>query len=586
VRFTGIAASPGIGIGPVYRLEREELAVRDVPVEPGQEEAEIARFHAALEASRLDLRRIRDSIAVELGDHEARIYDAHLLMLEDPDLVRAVEERVRGEHRCAAAAFRAHVAGVAARLEDAQDEYLRERHADVLDVARRVLRALTGAAGPRSLARVDQPSIVVAHDLGPSEVALLRPDAVLAFVTEVGGRTSHGAIVARGRGIPAVMGVRGVLQHVDTGMLAAVDGYAGTLELDPDAATEAQYRARQQRAEQELQRLERLRDEPAETVDGRRIELGANIELPSEVERVLDSGADSIGLFRTEFFYLGRPELPTEAEQVEAYRDVARRLAPRPVIFRTMDLGGDKVASYLGMTHETNPFLGWRGIRFALQHPEVFRAQLRAIYRASAHGRVRLMFPMVSNEGELLRALELCAEARGELDRAGEPYDPGLEIGLMIETPSAVWMSDALARHAAFFSIGTNDLVQYTLAMDRDNERLSYLYEPLEPSVLRSIAHTVDAAHRAGRWVGLCGEMAGDPRTAVLLVGLGVDELSMSPFDLPRVKAAIRTVRHDHARAVAQAALECPSAQAVKSLMREQVDTRLPSFLVVKRSPI
>jgi phosphoenolpyruvate-protein phosphotransferase (PTS system enzyme I) len=585
LRLTGIAASPGIGLGPVFRFEREELAVRETAVEVGTEDAELARFHAALEASRVDLRGIRDSIAAELGDHEARIYDAHLMLLDDPELLGAVERGVRIDHRASACVFRDTIHQVAGRLEGATDEYLRERQADILDVARRVLRALLGT-GTRVLTELREPAIVVAHDLGPSEVAMLQPEKVLAFVTEVGGRTSHGAIVARGRGIPAVVSVRGALAQVQTGQAAAVDGYAGVFEIEPEAAAEQQYRVRRQRIDEERKRLERLRDEPAETLDGHRLELGANIELPSEVEAVLDHGADSIGLFRTEFFYMGRPALPTEEEQYEAYRVVAQRMAPRPVLFRTMDLGGDKVASYLGMTHETNPFLGWRGIRFALHHPDVFRTQLRAIYRASAHGRVRMMFPMISNEGELLRALELCAEARAELDRAGVPYDRDLEIGLMIETPSAVWMADALARHASFFSIGTNDLVQYTLAMDRDNERLSYLYEPLEPAVLRSIAHTVAAAHAAGRWVGLCGEMAGDPRIAVLLVGLGVDELSMSPYDLPRVKAAIRSTRFDQVLAVAKAALECPSAAAVKSLMREHVDTRLPSFLAAKRSPL
>ncbi len=585
MRHTGIAASPGIGLGPVFRFEREDLAVRETALEPGTEDAELARFRDALESSREDLRRIRDSIAAELSDLEARIYDAHLLILDDPELALAVERGVRDEHLCAAGVFRTYMGQVAARLENARDEYLRERHADIMDVTRRVLRALLGAV-PKALTELREPSIVVAHDLGPSEVALLRPDTVLAFVTEVGGRTSHGAIVARGRGIPAVVSVRGAMQVAHTGQQAAVDGYAGVFELDPDPAAERQYRARRQRIDEERRHLEHLRNEPAETADGHRLELGANIELPSEVEVVLGCGADSIGLFRTEFFYMGRPELPTEEEQVEAYRTVAAGMAPRPVLFRTMDLGGDKVASYLGMTYETNPFLGWRGIRFALHHPEVFRTQLRAIYRASAHGRVRLMFPMVASEGELLRALELCAEARAELDHLGIPYDPGVEIGLMIETPSAVWMSDVLARHASFFSIGTNDLVQYTLAMDRNNERLAYLYEPLEPAVLRSIAHAVEAAHRAGRWVGLCGEMAGDPRTAVLLVGLGVDELSMSPYDLPRVKAAIRSIRHDQAKTVARAALECSSAAAVKALMREHVDTRLPSFLAVKRSPL
>jgi phosphoenolpyruvate-protein phosphotransferase (PTS system enzyme I) len=583
MRYTGIAASPGIGMGPVFRYEREELAVRETVVPAGGEDAELARYRAALESSREDLRRIRDSIASELSDFEARIYDAHLMLLDDPELDRAVEQGVRAEHRGAAAVFLATMVQAASRLETSQDEYLRERHADILDVARRVLRALVGAV-PQAVAELREPSIIVAHDLGPSEVALLRPEVVLAFVTEVGGRTSHGAIVARGRGIPAVVGVRGVVAQVRTGQRAAVDGYAGVFEIEPEETATRDYAEHRRRIEDERRQLDLLHDEPAVTLDGHRLELGANIELPSEADAVLASGADSIGLFRTEFFYMGRPQLPTEEEQVEAYRTVARRLSPRPVLFRTMDLGGDKVASYLGVTHEANPFLGWRGIRFALHHPEVFRAQLRAIYRASAHGRVRMMFPMVSNESELLRALELCADARAELDRAGEPYDPGLEIGMMIETPSAVWMSDALARHAAFFSIGTNDLVQYTMAMDRGNERLAYLYEPLEPAVLRSIAHTCEAAHRAGRWVGLCGEMAGDPRSAALLVGLGVDELSMSPFDVPRVKAALRSLRYDHLAEAAHAALECASADAVKAILREQVDSRLPAFLVPDRS--
>jgi phosphotransferase system enzyme I (PtsI) len=329
-----------------------------------------------------------------------------------------------------------------------------------------------------------------------------------------------------------------------------------------------------------------LQAEPAVTLDGRRVELGANIELPEDVDHVLAAGADGIGLFRTEFFYLNRAELPGEEEQYRAYREVAERMSPRPVIIRTMDLGGDKVASYLGTTHEANPFLGWRGIRFALFHPEVFRSQIRAIYRASAHGKVRMMFPMISSQNEQARALQLCADVEDELRSHGVAHDPEIEIGLMIETPSAVWISDVLARQARFLSIGSNDLIQYTLAMDRDNERLSHLYEPLEPSVLRSIHHTVEAGHRAGRWVGICGEMAGDPRTAVLLLGLDVDELSMSCYDLPRVKAALRSVRHDEAHEVATRALELSSAGAVKELLRQRLEVRLPSFLVAKRSPM
>jgi phosphotransferase system enzyme I (PtsI) len=566
----------------VVRFEREDLAVRDTRVPPEGAAREIERFHAALERSRLDLTHIRDRIAAELGPAEAAIYDAHLEMLDDPELVRSVEQAV-GEGRNAPFAFRDHMSAVAAHLGSLEGEYLRERRADVLDVERRVLRYLLGD-GPRGLT-IERPAIVVAHDLAPSDVALLDRDRVLGFVTEVGSRTSHCAIVARGRGIPAVVGVRGVMQHVASGDSAAVDGFTGEFELNPDAPAIAAVEERRTRMEEEGRILGRMFEEPAVTLDGRRVELGANIELPGDVENVMAAGADGVGLFRTEFFYLGRLEMPTEEEQFRAYREVAERLFPRPVIYRTMDLGGDKVASYLGMTHETNPFLGWRGIRFALHHPDMFRSQLRAIFRASAFGRARVMFPMVSNQEELLRANQLCAEVQDELRRAGIAYDSEAEIGLMIETPSAVWMADVLAADAAFFSIGSNDLTQYTLAMDRDNERLASLYEPLDPAVLRSIRHTIEAGHQAGRWVGICGEMAGDPRTAVLLVGMGVDELSMSSYDLPRVKAAIRSIRYEDVRRIAEEVLRQPSAQRVKAVLGEHLDPALPGFLLAQRGP-
>jgi phosphotransferase system enzyme I (PtsI) len=582
VRVAGIAASPGIGIGPVYRYEREELAVRDTPVAPERVEEELRRYRQALEQSRRDLIRVRDGIAAELGEHEARIYDAHILMLEDPEMLSAVERAVRGEGRNAAFAFRRYMGSVAAQFETVEDEYLRERRADVLDVERRVLRALLGDSG-RGLAALREPAIIVAHDLGPSEIAQLDRTRVLGFVTEVGGRTSHGAIVARGRGIPAVVAAHGAMQHARSGDPGMVDGYVGHFEIRPDAETEAHYRARRARLEEETTRLEVLRGEPAVTPDGRRLELGANMELPMEVENVLASGADGVGLYRTEFFYLDRYELPGEEEQYAAYRDVAERLHPRPVIYRTMDLGGDKVASYLGMTHETNPFLGWRGIRFALHHPDLFRTQIRAIYRASAHGRGRIMFPMVSSEDELVAALDLCAEVRADLASRGVPHDPDLETGVMIETPSSVWMADALARRVKFLSIGTNDLTQYTLAIDRDNPRLAHLYEPLDPAVLRSIRHTVDAGHDAGCWVGVCGEMAADPATAVLLLGLGIDEVSMSSFDVPRVKAAVRDIPFAVAEQVAAEALRQSCARGVRDLVAARIEVLLPPYLLARR---
>ena len=580
--LSGIGASPGVAVGPVFRLEPEELAVREAEIEVCDLDHEIQAFRDALDLARHDLTAIRDGIAAELGEDAAAIYDAHLLILDDPEMIKAVESGVRGERRNAAWVFQNVMSSVAARFDNIDDEYLRERRSDILDCERRVLRYLIGA-GRRSLGDLKQAAVIVAHDLGPSEVAMLPRDKVLAFVIEVGGRTSHGAIVARGRGIPAVLSVKGVLHAVKAGDRVAVDGFAGTVEVNPDEARTAMVQRRLERLRLQAGSLQAMLEQPAVTLDGHRIELAANLELPGDAPQALDAGADGIGLFRTEFFYLNRVDRPSEEEQYRAYRGVTETMAGRPVIFRTMDLGGDKVASYLGVTHETNPFLGLRGIRLALASPEMFRTQLRAIYRASAHGNVRLMFPMVSGVDELLRTLELRDRVLAELKRDNVPHDPDVETGIMIETPSAVWMADALAKHAEFFSIGSNDLIQYTLAMDRDNERLAHLYEPLDPAVLRSIRHTVEAAHKAGRWVGVCGEMAGDPHTAALLVGLGVDELSVSIYDVPRVKAAVRSVRADAVRAVAEQALQCASAAPVRALVRERIDALMPSYLSLDR---
>jgi phosphotransferase system enzyme I (PtsI) len=582
VKLAGIAASPGLAAGPVFRFEREELTVRESAIAPHEAEPELARFHAALATARHDLIAIRDGIAAELGEHDARIYDAHLLILDDPELLETVEKGVREMLLNAAFVFRAYMSRVAATFEKLENEYLRERRADIVDVERRVLRELLGT-GAIQLEGLEAPAIVFAHDLGPSEVAMLPRTRVLAFVLEVGGRTSHGAIVARGRGIPAVVSVRDALLHVKTGDAATVDGFEGLVEVNPDSVDRQEFHARAQRLIRKSEALVGLRAEACETRDGRVIELGANLELPEDVGEAVKAGAQSIGLFRTEFFYLNRVDLPGEEEQYRAYRHVTEAMQGRPVLFRTMDLGGDKVASYLGMTHETNPFLGLRGIRLALSSPEMFRTQIRAIYRASVHGRLRMMFPMVSSVDELERALGLRDEALAELRRDGVPFDPEIETGIMIETPSAVWMADALARHARFFSVGSNDLIQYTLAMDRDNERLSHLYEPLDPAVLRSIKHTIEAARTAGRWVGVCGEMASDPQNAVLLLGLGVDELSVPCPDLPRVKLAIRSVRYSAAQSIAEEALACTSAAQVRRMVRQRVDSMLPSVLVYER---
>ena len=582
MRFDGVGASAGIGIGPAWVLIPEDLAVREFTVPADRVEAEIEFFERALAASRRDVTQIRDGIARELGEQEAAIYDAHLLMLEDPELQKTVRDKIATTRRNAGVVFRDYMTGAAARLERVEDEYLRERRSDILDVERRVLRHMVGG-GHRGLAEFPAGSVVFAHEIGPSDVALLDKERVAGVVTEVGSRTSHSAIVARGRGIPAVVGVRGILPAVKAGATSVVDGYSGAIEVNPTPETLGRYRTRRQRLEDDLAQLRGLRGQPAITLDGHRLDLGANIELLAEIDHVVDCGADGVGLFRTEFFYLDRAELPSEEEQFRAYRSVVERMAPRPVIFRTMDLGGDKVASYLGATHETNPFLGYRGIRLALHHPEVFRAQLRAIYRASAFGRARMMFPMIASVGELERAVALCHEVADELRGTGVEFDPSLEIGMMVETPSAVWEADLMAPNVSFFSVGSNDLTQYTLAMDRDNERLANLYEPLSPGVLRSIHHTIVAGHAAGRWVGVCGEMAGDPRTAVLLMGMGVDELSMSCYDLPRVKSAIRSVSLAQAQSLAQEVMTLRSAAAIKQRLAEVLDPVIPPFADVTR---
>ncbi len=572
-----MAASPGVAMGPVFLLLPEELQVRERVIPEAEVEAELERFHLALQTAHAELVEIRDGIAAELGDDAAAIYEAQLLLADDPEARRATEEGIRRERRNADFLFCRFISHVAANLQRAKDDTLRERVADLRDVERRVLRQLLGRGEP--LFQVDRPAVLVAHDILPSDTAAFDRRKVLAFATDIGGRTSHSAIVARSRGIPAVVALRHVTRMVKPGDQVVVDGYRGEVDVNPDEPSQALYRERRARLEARDRSLTELREQPAVTPDGVRVELAANIELPAEAELAIEAGADGVGLFRTEFFYMDRAGLPAEGEQLRAYRQVAERMTPRPVVIRTMDLGGDKVASYLRTTHETNPFLGWRGIRFALQHPQVFRTQLRAIYRASAFGKVRMMFPMVSSLDELRGANRLCAEVRADLDREGAAYDRDLQVGVMVETPAAVWSADWLAREAAFFSIGTNDLIQYTLAMDRGNERVAYLYEPLDPAVLRCVQHTIAAGHAAGRWVGVCGEMAGDPRIAVLLLGLGVDELSVACPDLARVKAAIRSVPAQSARSLAVESLRLSSARDVRELVRSRLDPLLPESL-------
>jgi phosphotransferase system enzyme I (PtsI) len=578
-RLAGQAASPGFAVARALVLREPEPETRR-RVPPHEVEREVARLRSALAAASDELTRSMQELT-DLGEDEARdMVEFELLILQDPATSTAVEEEIHGGLP-AEAALQAAAAPYTHRLANHANARFRDRAGEIESAFRAVLDQLVRRELPAFDLLAD-PVVVVARELAPHEMIAIdrHRGRVAGIATESGGRTSHFAILARTFGLPCVVGVADLSREVQSGEWIVVDAYSGTVSVRPSARALERHRRRAALLASHGARLLELRGEPCATSDGHAVELSANIELPAEVEHVCLSGAQGIGLYRTEFFYLDRPHLPSEEEQFAAYDAVARRLHPQPVIIRTMDLGGDKVASYLGLPKEANPFLGWRGIRFALHHPEMFRTQLRAIYRASVHGNLRMMFPMVTTYDELCEALSLCAGVRRELKRERHPFDARMPVGMMVETPSAVLSAGFMARRVAFFSIGSNDLIQYTLAMDRGNERIGHLYEPLEAAVLHSVRHTVREGHAAGIWVGVCGEMAGDPRIAVLLVGLGVDELSVSPFDVPRVKAAVRAVSYAAARDLAEKALALPSARDVRRLLRRELDPNLPPFLL------
>ena len=575
----GIPASPGLALGPARVLAPLDVDVHRRVIAPAEVDRELERFGRALEEARGELEDLAQQLGA-LGEEETRqILEVQRLLLADPSVREETERSIREDRLNAEFAFHRIFAQAASAYEASGAETFRDRAVDFRDVSRRVIRHLTGQ-GTRSVLDLEEPCVIIAHDLEPSQTIHFHKGNVLGVATDVGGRTSHSALLARSHGIPAVVGLRNVTRVIADGDLVAIDGYSGAVWPKPSARRAARVRRRARLLEAHGKTLSALKDLPATTPDGRTVELSANLEIPEEIAHVLESGASGVGLYRTEFFYLGRAHLPSEEEQFTAYKGVAERLHPRPVIIRTMDLGGDKVASYLKTEDEANPFLGWRGIRFALHHPEVFRTQLRAIYRASVVGNVKLMFPMVTTYEELDQALALCDEVRKELAREGLPFDAGCEVGMMVETPSAVWSADLMAERVAFFSVGSNDLIQYTLAMDRGNEKIAYLYEPLDPSILRSIRATVLAGHARNRWVGVCGEMAGDPRIAALLLGMDVDEFSVSPFDLPRVKAVIRSLPYQRARDLADQALRLPRARDIRDLLARELDPFLPPALL------
>jgi len=541
VRFQGLGVGPGIARGIVFIHHPDDEEPPKRRIEESDIASEIVRFESALIGTRAQILEMQQRIAEAIGAKDASIFDAHLLVVEDRTLIDEVLRTLERDKFNVEFIFAEVANRYAKTLSEIDDPYLRERAFDIHDVTRRVIRNLLGRS-TKTLGAMDVPQIVVAHNITPSDTAMLNRQMVLGFATDVGSRTSHTAIMARSLNIPAVVGLKNISQCLQPGDQVLLDGNSGLVILNPSDQTLWEYGEIEVKLEHVQEVLTGLRDTASTTADGRHVILSANIELPEDVPLVIEAGAEGIGLYRTEFFYMNKNELPSEEEQFDTYRSVAEAILPESVIIRTLDLGGDKFLSHSHLPTEINPFLGCRAIRFCLDRPDIFKAQLRAILRAATTGNVRMMFPMISGLSELRQAKEILEACKAELRDEGKPFKEDIELGIMIEVPSAVLVADALAREVKFFSIGTNDLIQYTIAVDRVNERIAHLYEPTHPAIVRLIEMTVEAAHANGIWVGVCGEMAGEITLTPLLLALGVDELSASAGLVPRVKKAVQTL--------------------------------------------
>jgi phosphotransferase system enzyme I (PtsI) len=580
--YRGIPVSAGVCRGKVLVLRQARHVISRRELADDNVNAEVKRFEQSLVRTRQQITEVQRRVSETMSSSEADIFDAHLLMLEDRVLIEEVIKIIRAQKANAEFAFHAAAEKYIAVLENVDDEYLRERAADLRDLTGRVLDSLLEVKDAFDLKHLKEPCILVAHDLSPSMTAQIDKKFILGFVTDIGGKTSHTAILARKLDFPAVVGAQTVSEELETGDYALLDGYNGTVIVNPTDQTMFEYGQLAKIRASLDEKLREVQHQPAVTLDGKIIHLSANIEDQHDIESVLAHGAEGVGLFRTEFLFINRDQLPTEDEQYAVYRQVAAALKPHSVIIRTLDLGGDKFASHLQLAQELNPFLGWRAIRFCLAQPEMFCAQLRAILRAGAEGNIKLMYPMISGLDELSRANALVEKCKEEL-RAGKiPFDEKMEVGAMIEIPSAALIADALAKKVKFFSIGSNDLIQYTLAADRTNEKVSHLYEPTHPAILRLIKMTVDAAHQHGIWAGVCGEIAGDPILTPLLLGLGVDELSAAPAVLDQVKYIIRRVKLDEARALAEFALASESPTEIFARCVEFARQTAPSLFESK----
>lgn len=575
--FRGIGASPGIVIGRAYLIDRKRLVVAGRRIEEASVRDEVSRFKRAVELSKSQLEELRKRFSKGIGRSHLYILDTHIMLLEDKMLVDGTLKRIKESLLSAEGALKETIVAIGAKFDTIEDEYLRERKHDVEQVGERILRNLVGHK-QESLADIKDEAIVIAHDLAPSDTLLMRKDKILGFATDVGSRTSHTAILARSLGIPAAVGLEKITAEVKTGDVVILDGIHGVVVVDPDEDTFLDYLKKQRRYKYFEQELEKLKPLPAVTLDGTVVQLQGNIELPEEVEAVAAHGGTGIGLYRTEFLFMNRPTLPTEEEHYQAYKRVAEQSAPHEVVIRTLDVGGDKIGVPLGFEKEANPALGLRAIRFSLRRKDIFKTQLRGILRASFHGRIKILFPMIAGLSELYETQKVLDEVKAELRAEGVPFDEQIKFGVMIEIPSAALISDMLAREVDFFSVGTNDLIQYTLAIDRSNEHVAYMYEPLDPAVLRLLKRVAESAHAAKIPIAMCGEMAGDPMCAPILLGLGFQYLSMNVASIPWVKKVIRSVRSDDAVELVQRVMNQPTAAHARRTAEEFMNERFPDL--------
>ncbi|WP_423790716.1 phosphoenolpyruvate--protein phosphotransferase [Macrococcus armenti] len=560
----GIGASDGIAIAKAYLLIEPDLSFSNDTI--SDVDAEVEKFKAAVNQSKVELTQIRNNAEVALGADKAAIFDAHLLVLEDPELINPIEENIRNNKMNAAASLSEVSTNFVSIFESMDNEYMRERAADIKDVSKRVLSHILGVALPNPTL-IDEPVVIIAEDLTPSDTAQLNKKFVQGFATNIGGRTSHSAIMSRSLEIPAVVGTKNVTESVQQGDFVIVDGLSGEVIVNPDELTITGYKARQAEFLQEKEELKQLVSDKTVTKEGVHVELAANIGTPNDLEGVKNNGAEGIGLYRTEFLYMGRDTMPTEDEQFEAYKKVLSEMDGKRVVVRTLDIGGDKELPYLNLPKEMNPFLGYRAIRLCLDQQDIFRTQLRALLRASSYGKLSIMFPMIATINEFRDAKAILEEEKQQLLADKVKVADDIELGIMVEIPSTAAMADIFAKEVDFFSIGTNDLIQYTMAADRMSERVSYLYQPYNPAILRLVKQVIDASHKEGKWTGMCGEMAGDTTAIPLLLGLGLDEFSMSATSILKARRQIKNLSQPEMAKVAEQALNCATQEEVVKLV-------------------